>query len=44
VATRQPDKRRALCSAWHIVGTERIGSDVVPPCATFAKDPAMALT
>ncbi|MGH6901685.1 MAG: hypothetical protein ACREIR_02995 [Geminicoccaceae bacterium] len=28
-----------LCAACHIVGAERVGSDVAPPFATIAKDP-----
>jgi mono/diheme cytochrome c family protein len=33
-----------LCAACHIVGTERVGSDVAPPFAALAKDPDMTLT
>ena len=33
-----------LCTACHIVGTERVGSDVAPPFATIARDPDMTLT
>jgi mono/diheme cytochrome c family protein len=33
-----------LCSACHIVGTERVGSDVAPPFAAIARDPGMTLT
>ena len=33
-----------LCTACHIVGTERVGSDVAPPFPVIAKDPAMTLT
>jgi mono/diheme cytochrome c family protein len=33
-----------LCAACHIVGTERVGSDVAPPFATIARDPDMTLT
>ncbi|MGH6899212.1 MAG: c-type cytochrome [Geminicoccaceae bacterium] len=33
-----------LCAACHIVGTERVGSDVAPPFATIARDPEMTLT
>jgi mono/diheme cytochrome c family protein len=33
-----------MCAACHIVGTERVGSDVAPPFAAFAKDPDMTLT
>jgi mono/diheme cytochrome c family protein len=33
-----------LCSACHIVGTERVGSDVAPPFAAIARDPDMTLT
>jgi mono/diheme cytochrome c family protein len=33
-----------LCSACHIVGTERVGSDVAPPFAAIAGDPGMTLT
>jgi mono/diheme cytochrome c family protein len=33
-----------LCSACHIVGAERVGSDVAPPFAAIAKDPEMTLT
>jgi mono/diheme cytochrome c family protein len=33
-----------LCTACHIVGTERVGSDVAPPFPVIAKNPAMTLT
>jgi mono/diheme cytochrome c family protein len=33
-----------FCSSCHIVGNERVGSDVAPPFRTIAKDPAMKLT
>ena len=33
-----------LCSACHIVGTERTGSDVAPPFLALAQDPDIALT
>jgi mono/diheme cytochrome c family protein len=33
-----------LCSACHIVGTERVGSDVAPPFLAIAKDPDVTLT
>jgi mono/diheme cytochrome c family protein len=33
-----------LCSTCHIVGTERVGSDVAPPFPVLAKDPDMTLT
>ena len=33
-----------LCTACHIVGTERTGSDVAPPFAALAQDPDIALT
>jgi mono/diheme cytochrome c family protein len=33
-----------LCSACHIVGTERVGSDVAPPFPLIARDPDMTLT
>ena len=32
-----------LCSACHIVGTERSGSDVAPPFRSIAKDPDVTL-
>jgi mono/diheme cytochrome c family protein len=32
-----------LCSACHIVGTERSGSDVAPPFLVIARDPQMTL-
>jgi mono/diheme cytochrome c family protein len=33
-----------LCAACHIVGSERVGSDVAPPFAAIAKDPGVTLT
>jgi mono/diheme cytochrome c family protein len=33
-----------LCSTCHIVGTERVGSDVAPPFPVLAKDPELTLT
>ena len=33
-----------LCSTCHIVGTERVGSDVAPPFPILAKDPDVTLT
>jgi mono/diheme cytochrome c family protein len=33
-----------LCTACHIVGTERVGSDVAPPFPVIARDPGMTLT
>jgi mono/diheme cytochrome c family protein len=33
-----------LCAACHIVGTERVGSDVAPPFLVIAKEPGMTLT
>ena len=33
-----------LCTACHIVGTERVGSDVAPPFPTIAREPGMTLT
>ena len=33
-----------LCSTCHIVGTERVGSDVAPPFPILAKDPGVTLT
>jgi mono/diheme cytochrome c family protein len=33
-----------LCAACHIVGSERVGSDVAPPFAAIARDPDMTLT
>ena len=33
-----------LCTACHIVGTERVGSDVAPPFPVIARDPDMTLT
>jgi mono/diheme cytochrome c family protein len=33
-----------LCAACHIVGTERVGSDVAPPFPVIARDPDMTLT
>ena len=33
-----------LCTACHIVGTERSGSDVAPPFLVIARDPQMTLT
>jgi mono/diheme cytochrome c family protein len=33
-----------LCTACHIVGTERVGSDVAPPFLAIAKDPDVTLT
>ena len=33
-----------LCSACHIVGTERVGSDVAPPFAVLAADPDTTVT
>ena len=33
-----------LCSACHIVGTERVGSDVAPPFPVIARGPDMTLT
>jgi mono/diheme cytochrome c family protein len=33
-----------LCAACHIVGSERVGSDVAPPFAAIAKDPDVTLT
>ena len=33
-----------LCTACHIVGTERGGSDVAPPFPVIAKEPDMTLT
>ena len=32
-----------LCTACHIVGTERVGSDVAPPFLAIAKDPDVSL-
>jgi mono/diheme cytochrome c family protein len=32
-----------LCAACHIVGTERVGSDVAPPFPVIAKDPDTTL-
>jgi mono/diheme cytochrome c family protein len=33
-----------LCTACHIVGTERVGSDVAPPFAVIARDPEVTLS
>jgi mono/diheme cytochrome c family protein len=33
-----------LCTACHIVGTERVGSDVAPPFPVIARDSNMTLT
>jgi hypothetical protein len=33
-----------LCTACHIVGTERVGSDVAPPFVVIARDPQKTLT
>jgi mono/diheme cytochrome c family protein len=33
-----------LCTACHIVGTERVGSDVAPPFSLIARDPDVSLT
>ena len=33
-----------LCTACHIVGTERVGSDVAPPFPVIARGPDMTLT
>ena len=33
-----------LCTACHIVGTERTGSDMAPPFAAIAKDPDVTLS
>jgi mono/diheme cytochrome c family protein len=33
-----------LCAACHIVGTERVGSDVAPPFLVIARDPAVTLS
>ncbi|HEX6111194.1 MAG TPA: hypothetical protein VFZ10_02725 [Geminicoccaceae bacterium] len=33
-----------LCTACHIVGTEKVGSDVAPPFPVIAKNPDMTLT
>ena len=33
-----------LCTACHIVGTERVGSDVAPPFPVIARDPDVTLT
>jgi mono/diheme cytochrome c family protein len=33
-----------LCAACHIVGTERVGSDVAPPFPMIARDPDMTVT
>jgi mono/diheme cytochrome c family protein len=33
-----------LCGGCHIVGTERVGSDVAPPFLAIAKDPDVTLT
>ena len=33
-----------LCTACHIVGTERVGSDVAPPFPVIAREPDMTLT
>jgi mono/diheme cytochrome c family protein len=33
-----------LCTACHIVGTERVGSDVAPPFPAIAKDPEVTLS
>jgi mono/diheme cytochrome c family protein len=33
-----------LCTACHIVGTERTGSDMAPPFASIAKDPDITLS
>jgi mono/diheme cytochrome c family protein len=33
-----------LCAACHIVGTERVGSDVAPPFLVIARDPATTLS
>ena len=33
-----------LCSTCHIVGTERVGSDVAPPFPVLAKDPDLTFT
>ncbi len=38
------DLAAQLCSSCHIVGAERVGSDVAPPFRTIAKDPALKLT
>jgi mono/diheme cytochrome c family protein len=33
-----------LCSSCHIVGTERVGSDVAPPFPVIARDPELTLS
>jgi len=33
-----------LCTACHIVGTERVGSDVAPPFPVLARNPDITLT
>jgi mono/diheme cytochrome c family protein len=33
-----------LCTACHIVGTERVGSDVAPPFVVIARDPDVTLS
>ena len=33
-----------LCSSCHIVGTERVGSDVAPPFPVIAKDPELTFS
>jgi mono/diheme cytochrome c family protein len=33
-----------LCTACHIVGTERVGSDAAPPFAAIARDPDVTLS
>jgi mono/diheme cytochrome c family protein len=33
-----------LCAGCHIVGAERVGSDVAPPFLVIARDPDMTLT
>jgi mono/diheme cytochrome c family protein len=33
-----------LCTACHIIGTERVGSDAAPPFAAIAKDPDITAT
>jgi mono/diheme cytochrome c family protein len=33
-----------LCTACHIVGTERAGSDIAPPFTAIAKDPEVTLS
>ena len=38
------DRVTQQCTACHIVGTERVGSDAAPPCPVIARDPAMTLT